>query len=103
MSADFGALDGLRVRHGELDAAAEAMYNPVQKMDDSLNSLASDVAPKVATWSGGQQEAYRVSKQAWDFAINELKDLLDQSHQTVYQSNAEYMAADKRGAGRFEF
>ncbi|NYI45403.1 WXG100 family type VII secretion target [Nocardioides aromaticivorans] len=103
MSADFGALDGLRVRHGELDAAAEAMYNTVKKMDDSLNSLESDVAPKVATWSGDQQEAYKSAKAAWDWAMQELKDLLDRSHQTVYQSNAEYLAADKRGASRFDF
>ena len=74
MSADFGALDGLRVRHGELDAAAEAMYNTVKKMDDSLNSLESDVAPKVATWSGDQQEAYKSAKAAWDWAMQELKD-----------------------------
>ncbi len=97
------SLDGLRVNHGELDAAAQNMYDTVKRMEDTLTNLENDISPKVATWSGGQQEAYRVSKQAWDFAINELKDLLDQSHQTVYQSNAEYMAADKRGAGRFEF
>lgn len=100
--SDFG-LDGLRVQHGALDAAAEAMYATVKKMDESLNSLESDIAPKVATWSGQQQEAYRASKAAWDWAMQELKDLLDRSHQSVYQSNAEYLAADKRGAGRFEF
>lgn len=97
------SLDGLRVNHSELDSAAQHMYDTVKRMEDTLTNLENDISPKVATWSGAQQDAYRVSKQAWDFAINELKDLLDQSHQTVYQSNAEYMAADKRGAGRFEF
>lgn len=97
------SLDGLRVNHGELDTAAQNMYATVQKLDETLNNLENDIAPKVATWSGQQQEAYRVSKAAWDWAMQEMRDLLDKSHQTVYQSNAEYMAADKRGATRFEF
>ncbi|KRA29894.1 MULTISPECIES: WXG100 family type VII secretion target [unclassified Nocardioides] len=97
------SLDGLRVNHGELEAAAQNMYATVQKLDESLNNLEKDIANDVATWSGQQQEAYRVSKAAWDWAMQEMKDLLDESHKTVYSSNAEYMAADKRGAGRFEF
>lgn len=96
------SLDGLRVNHGELEAAAQNMYMTVQKMDESLNNLETDIAKDVATWSGEQQEAYRVSKAAWDWAMKEMRDLLDESHKTVYQSNAEYMGADKRGAARFD-
>lgn len=99
----MSGLDGLRVNHGALDAAAENMYRTVKKIDESLDSLENDIASKVATWSGDQQEAYRVSKAAWDWAMKEMRDLLDQSKQTVYSSNDEYMAADKRGAGRFQF
>lgn len=97
------SLDGLRVNHGELNAAAENMYRTVQKLDESLNSLEQDIADKVATWSGDQQEAYRNSKAAWDWAMKEMRDLLDKSSQTVYQSNDEYLSADKRGAARFDF
>lgn len=97
------SLDGLRVNHGELDTAAQNMYATVQKLDETLNNLESDISSKVATWSGQQQESYRTAKAAWDWAMQEMRDLLDKSHQTVYQSNAEYMAADKRGANRFEF
>lgn len=97
------SLDGLRVNHGELEAAAQNMYDTVTKLDNTLTALENDIANDVATWSGQQQEAYRVSKAAWDWAMQEMRDLLDESHKTVYSSNAEYMAADKRGAGRFEF
>ncbi len=96
-------LDGLRVNHGELDAAAQNMYDTVKKLDDTLNRLENDIASKVATWSGDQQEAYRVSKAAWDWAMQEMRDLLDESHRTVYSSNAEYLSADRRGAARFDF
>lgn len=97
------SLDGLRVNHGELEAAAQNMYATVQKLDETLNNLENDIAPKVATWSGDQQEQYRVSKAAWDWAMQEMRDLLDQSKETVYSSNAEYINADRRGASRFEF
>ncbi|WP_435772032.1 WXG100 family type VII secretion target [Nocardioides sp. SYSU DS0651] len=97
------SLDGLRVNHGELSAAAQNMYATVQKLDETLNNLENDIAPHVATWSGDQQEAYRVSKAAWDWAMREMRDLLDESHRTVYTSNDEYMAADRRGAARFDF
>ncbi|MDN5745183.1 MAG: WXG100 family type VII secretion target [Nocardioidaceae bacterium] len=97
------SLDGLRVNHRELESAAAQMYETVKKMDGSLNDLENDIAPKVATWSGAQKEAYRNSKAAWDWAMQEMRDLLDESHRTVYQSNADYMSADKRGADRFTF
>lgn len=97
------SLDGLRVNHGALNLAAENMHATVTAMDNRLNQLEADLTPLVTSWSGDQQEAYRVAKAAWDWAMQEMKDLLDQSKQSVYTSNDEYMAADKRGAARFDF
>jgi WXG100 family type VII secretion target len=97
------SLDGLRVNHNELDTATLNMSATVDKLDRTLNDLEADIAPKVATWSGDQREAYQKSKAAWDWAMKEMRDLLDQSQQTVYQSNQEYLSADRRGAARFEF
>lgn len=96
-----GNLDGLRVQHGALDNAAADMYETVKKMDERLNRLETELEPLRSQWSGQQQESYRVAKAAWDWAMQEMRDLLDESHKTVYQSNAEYMAADMRGANRF--
>ncbi|RYI98899.1 MAG: WXG100 family type VII secretion target [Actinomycetales bacterium] len=96
-------LDGLRVNHAALDTASDQMYRTVKKITDSLDTLEADIASKVAGWSGDQQEAYRVSKAAWDWAMKEMADLLDQSQRTVFTSNQDYMSADKRGAGRFQF
>ena len=72
-------LDGIRVQHAALDQAAQ----------DS-------------DWHGNAQQAYTTAKAKWDWAIQEMRDLLDESSQTVYQSNAEYQAADRRGAAQFE-
>lgn len=97
------SLDGLRVNHGELEAAAQNMETTVRRMNASLDDLEADIAKDVATWSGDQQQAYYSSKAAWDWAMKEMLDLLDKSKQTVYTSNAEYIGADRRGAGRFDF
>ena len=95
-------LDGIRVRHGALDQAAADMYNTVKSIDERMNRLESELEPLRSDWHGQAQEAYRIAKAKWDWAIQEMRDLLDESHQTVYQSNAEYMAADRRGAAQFE-
>ena len=94
-------LDGLRVNHAGLDTAAEDMYRTVKDIDDRLNRLESELAPLRSDWTGSAQQAYQSAKAKWDNAIMEMKDLLDQTSQTVQQSNAEYMAADRRGAASF--
>jgi len=95
-------LDGIRVNHAALDQAAADMFQTVKDIDDRMNRLESELAPLKSDWHGAAQGAYTTAKAKWDWAIQEMRDLLDESHQTVYQSNAEYMAADKRGAAQFE-
>ena len=98
------SLDGLRVNHAGLDAAAANMYTTVTKLDDTLNNLENDIRKDVESWGqeSAQFQSYQSAKAAWDWAMKEMRDLLDESHRTVYQSNAEYMGADKRGAARFD-
>ncbi len=95
-------LDGIRVNHGAVDQAAADMYQKVKDIDDRMNRLEAELEPLRSQWVGNAQEQYRVSKAKWDNAIQEMRDLLDKSSQTVYQSNAEYKAADARGAAQFE-
>ncbi len=94
-------LDGIRVQHGALDTAAQDMYKTVQDIDNRMNQLESDLEPLRSSWAGGQQQAYTEAKAKWDWAIQEMRDLLDESHKTVFQSNEEYRQADLRGANRF--
>jgi len=100
---DFGALDGLRVKHASLEAAAHNMYETAKAMNARLDQLETDVRPYVNTWAADSEQrlSYDQAKSAWDWAMKELLDLLDGVSTTTYQSNAEYIQADKRGAGRF--
>jgi 6 kDa early secretory antigenic target len=95
-------LDGIRVQHAALNQAAQDMYQTVKDIDDRMNRLESELAPLKSDWLGSQQEAYTRAKAKWDWAIQEMRDLLDESHRTVYQSNEEYQAADRRGAAQFD-
>jgi early secretory antigenic target protein ESAT-6 len=95
-------IDGLRVNHAGLDQAAEDLYSAVKKIDDRMNRLESELAPLRSDWSGQAQQAYTTAKAKWDWALQEMRDLLDDTSKTVYQSNAEYRAADMRGAQSFE-
>ena len=94
--------DGLVVNHGGLSEITDHLYKMVKDIDDRMNRLESELAPLKSDWHGNAQQAYTTAKAKWDWAIQEMRDLLDESHQTVYQSNAEYQAADKRGAAQFE-
>ena len=95
-------LDGLRVNHAGLDTAAEDMYRTVKDIDDRLNRLEQELAPLRSDWTGNAQQAYTTAKAKWDGAIQEMTQLLDETSKTVMQSNAEYQAADQRGAASFD-
>ena len=94
-------LDGLRVNHAGLDTAAQDLHTAVKEIDDRLNRLESELAPLRSDWTGNAQASYQAAKAKWDAAIQEMRDLLAQTSQTVQQSNADYKAADQRGAAAF--
>lgn len=96
------SVDGLRVNHAGLDQAAEDLNTAVKRIDDRLNRLESELAPLRSDWTGNAQQAYVVAKTKWDSAMTEMKDLLAQTSAAVHQSNADYRAADQRGAASFD-
>ena len=96
------SFEGLRVNHAGLDTAAADLQATVAQIDDRLNRLESELAPLRSDWTGQAQEAYTAAKARWDWAIAEMKDLLAQTGTSVTQSNADYRAADQRGAAAFD-
>ncbi|WP_134767913.1 WXG100 family type VII secretion target [Nocardioides sp. 1609] len=95
-------LDGIRVNHGALDQASADMYKTVQDIDERLNRLESELEPLRSQWGGDAQVAYAHAKRTWDDAILQMRNLLDDSQRTVFQSNQDYKDADKRGAAMFQ-
>ncbi|WP_205472654.1 WXG100 family type VII secretion target [Nocardioides sp. SYSU D00038] len=98
---DFNALDGILVQHAGLDQAGADLHQMVKDIDDRMNRLESELQPLRHEWHGEAQNAYTAAKAKWDWAILQMRNLLDETGQTVYQSNSEYRAADVRGANQF--
>jgi WXG100 family type VII secretion target len=95
-------LDGLKVNHAGLDQTADDLMGIVNKIDARMRHLERELNPLRASWVGDAQQAYTVAKARWDGAITEMRDLLLNTSRQVTRSNAEYRAADARGARSFD-
>ncbi len=91
----------LRIDHGGLDTAAADLLNTVRAIDDRLAHLDSELSGLRHDWGGQAQLAYAAAKAQWDTAMRELRGVLDETGRAVAQSNADYRAADQRGAASF--
>ena len=94
-------LDGLRVDHAGLDRTADDLRGIVARIEARMQVLADELEPLRSQWVGDAQQAYTVAKTRWDAAIQEMQDLLRLTAEQVARSNAEYRAADLRGARSF--
>lgn len=93
--------DGINVQHGRLDAGAQDVMTAAKDIQSRLDQLEGDLKPLATDWTGSAREAYVQAKARWDQAIADMILLLQDTGASVDSSNAEYMAADKRGANRF--
>jgi 6 kDa early secretory antigenic target len=94
-------LDGLRVDHHGLDLAADDLMAVVNRIDARMSRLDQELGPLRSQWVGEAQQAYTAAKAQWDAALTEMRDLLRVTSQQVAQANADYRAADARGARSF--
>ena len=92
---------GMLVDHAGLDQAADDLRRKAREIDQRLDRLESELAPLRSDWTGRAQEAYLQAKATWDAAMTEMRELLDDTARAVTVSNADYAAADARGAATF--
>lgn len=92
---------GLLVQHAGLDTTAADLAATVRRIDDRMARLEGELAPLRSDWTGEAQQAYAVARATWDRALREMRDLLDQTGHAVQRANADYRAADLRGARSF--
>lgn len=95
------SFDGIKVQHGHLETGAADVMKAAKDIEARLDQLESDLNPLKSDWNGNAKLAYDDAKKKWDAAMIEMTALLEQASRGVDSSNAEYRAADQRGAGRF--
>lgn len=96
-------LDALKVNHAGLDEAADDLMRIVTEIGARMSRLEQELTPLRSSWIGEAQQSYTEAKRRWDGAIEEMRDLLRSTSQQVTTSNADYRAADARGARAFGF
>lgn len=92
---------GLHVDHAALAGAAQGLVAGARRIGARLDELEGDLAPLRSQWTGAARGAYDQAKAQWDTAVTEMVQLLAQVGQGVELADAEYRAADQRGATRF--
>jgi WXG100 family type VII secretion target len=95
-------LDALKVNHAGLDEAADDLMRIVTRIDARMSRLEHELSPLRSSWIGDAQRSYAEAKRRWDTAIEEMRDLLRDTSRQVAVSNADYRAADARGARAFD-
>lgn len=93
--------DGILVDHAGLDAGAADLARGVRSLEERLHRLEADLAGLHGVWAGAAEQSYTEAKARWDASIGEMKELLARTAVTVARANAEYAAADLRGAALF--
>ena len=93
----------LRVEHAALDQAAQDLSTAVRAIDGRMNDLENELRNLQSDWTGQAKGQYEISKQRWNTAIYEMLTVLGQTSTSVTQSNADYIAADQRGAQSFTY
>lgn len=95
------SFDGIRVDHGALGQGAQDLLGAARAIQGRLDQLEGDLRPLAGDWSGQARAAYDVAKARWDQAIADMVLLLQDTSSGVDLANADYQAADRRGAQRF--
>lgn len=92
--------DGINVQHAKLTQGSADVIAGARAIEARLNTLEDELKPLATDWTGAAKNAYAESKATWDRAIADMIVLLERAGKNVETSNAEYMAADGRGAMR---
>ena len=75
----------------------------MRAIDGRMNDLENELRNLQNDWTGQAKGQYEISKQRWNTAIYEMLTVLGQTSTSVTQSNADYIAADQRGAQSFTY
>ncbi|MFD7014323.1 WXG100 family type VII secretion target [Streptomyces sp. NPDC059161] len=94
--------DVLGVKYSSLEAAAEAIKNQANKLDDDLGVIRALVAKAATNWEGQAHEVYAAKQQDWNKAATSVHTSLMQIAKAVAEAGPAYRAGDHKAAGYFQ-
>lgn len=92
----------LVVNYGSLDKAASDIEAAAKRLRGDLERVQQEVKKVAQTWEGEAQTAYMRVHVTWDQKADSLERTLNQIAAKVRQASGEYLASDRKAAGRFD-
>ncbi|KQZ75946.1 WXG100 family type VII secretion target [Nocardioides sp. Root151] len=93
--------ENIAVGYEALDGAAAYIKNRAIDIEEKLDAMERRMLGRADQWTGDASLAFNEARTAWDAAMNDMKEVLQDVGLTVGLSNAEYQAAEARNARRF--
>ncbi|WP_447004485.1 WXG100 family type VII secretion target [Saccharothrix isguenensis] len=93
--------DRIKVDFNQLGSAAADISGQASKVESELENLKSRIAPVLAQWDGGTQEAYRAAQEKWDTSAADLQQVLATIGTAVASATEAYQAAEQRNTQRW--
>jgi len=94
--------DSLVVNFNALTQASSDISSALGKLNSGLETLESDAAKLVATWSGQAQDAYSQRQRQWRAAANDLAQMLGDIRAALDASAQHYGSTEKKNVGMFQ-
>lgn len=91
----------IAVGYEVLEGAASYIKNRAGDIEDKLDAMERRMLNRKDQWTGDASAAFDEARSAWDAAMSDMKNVLQDVGRTVGLSNAEYQAAEARNARRF--
>ncbi|WP_067437964.1 WXG100 family type VII secretion target [Nocardioides jensenii] len=93
--------ENIAVGYEALDGAATQLKNRAIDIEDKLNAMERRMIARSDQWTGDASLAFNEARAAWDGAMTDMKNVLQDIGVTVGLSNQEYQATEARNARRF--
>lgn len=85
---------------GGIDDLHAGLTGLQKRMNDTLDTIASQVAPLIETWTGDAQERYRETQARWSQAQVGLNQVLAEINAVVAGGNDQMRETEVRNAAR---
>ncbi|KAB7788989.1 WXG100 family type VII secretion target [Bifidobacterium leontopitheci] len=93
----------ITVKPSDVDELVKVLSDGVTAIDNTLDTLQSDVNGLLNSWSGEAQLAYYDIQSQWLVSMAELKEILSAISSTTDEIKTDYAQTDSSIAGMFNF
>ena len=91
----------IRLDYAVTSNARTNIETGANNISTSLSDMEASLRPLVEQWTGEASNAYHVSKQNWDEALTDMKDVLIRISNLLGDTEQQFSSTDRTGANRF--